>query len=159
MGGILSDFSLTEEQLVWIAKRRQRVAPTYLRELLIAQKGRCALSQAEMLFNLVERTPVRGARGCHPLSPAVDHVDPGNNSGRRQLVCYALNDLKGHLPVDCFDALQKTDPWIRLMEAWRAQAIRNPSDREAFKRLLRPNAAIRRPDKQANGHATQATEL
>jgi hypothetical protein len=77
------------------------------------------------------------------LSPAVDHIDPGNRDGGVQLVCYALNDLKGHLPVDCFEALRETQAWGRLMDAWRGQARLDPKDWEAFRRLLRPNARLR----------------
>lgn len=136
----MADFRPTDEQLLWAMKSRQGVAPKHLRELLIGQKGQCALSQVKMLFDLIERTPQHGGPGCHPLSPAVDHVDPGSSEGGRQLICYALNDLKGHLPIDCFQALQRTEPWKRLMAAWRAQALKDPTNRAAFQRLLRPNA-------------------
>ena len=141
----MPDFKLTEEQECWASKRRQGVSPKRLREMLVAQKGRCALSDVPMVFDKKECTPEPGGRGCHPLSPAVDHVDPGNRRGPRQVVCYALNDLKGHLPVDCFEALQRTKAWKRLMDAWRKQAKRppsnrDPSNREAFRQLLRPNA-------------------
>jgi hypothetical protein len=51
-----------------------------------------------------------------------------------------LNDLKGHLPPDCFQALSETSAWKSLMERWRVQALKDNFDREAFKRLLRPNA-------------------
>ncbi len=132
---------LPTDQLHWANKRRrQGLSQRRQRELLIAQKGRCKLSGARMVFDLEERTPRRGGSGCHPLSPAVDHVAPGRDGGGRQLICYALNDLKGHLPQNCFEALQKTRPWIRLMKAWRAQAENDPSDREAFRQLLRPSA-------------------
>lgn len=93
-----------------------------------------------MRFEARDRTPVKGGLGCHPLSPAVDPVDPGNPDGGHQLVCYALNDLKGHLPVDCFQALTQTSAWMRLMDSWRKQAKQDPENRRAFQRLLRPNA-------------------
>ncbi len=51
------------------------------------------------------------------------------------------NDLKGHLPPDCFNALSGTSAWQSLMDKWRRQATDNRNDREAFMRLLRPNAA------------------
>jgi len=131
---------LTDQQRKWASKRRQGLSPGTLRELLIRQQGRCALSQAEMIFERNEGTPVKGGRGCHPLYPAVDHIDPGNPNGGHQIVCYALNDLKGHLPPDCFIALTKTQAWRALMDKWRKQANTNKDDREAFMRLLRPNA-------------------
>jgi hypothetical protein len=97
-----------------------------------------------MLFDVAEGTPETGGRGCHPLYPAVDHIDPGNPHGGHQIVCYALNDLKGHLPFDCFEALKLTEAWKKLMAQWREQAANNRTDREAFRRLLRPNAKPKR---------------
>ncbi len=98
-----------------------------------------------MLFDVAEGTPQTGGRGCHPLYPAVDHKDPGNPHGGHQIVCYALNDLKGHLPPDCFCALQRTKAWKRLMTCWRKQAAKDHTDRDAFRRLLRPNAVTKMP--------------
>jgi len=147
----MSEFNLSEVQKRWASKQRQRVSPARLRELLIKQRGRCALSDVLMEFSLPERTPESGGRGCHPLSPAVDHIDPGNPHGEVQLVCYALNDVKGHLPVECFKALQQTAPWKALMNAWMKQASLDPVDGGAFKRLLRPNAAARKCFADASG--------
>lgn len=131
---------LTEQQKNWATKKRQGATPTMLRTLLISQHGKCALSDVDMLFDNAEGTPVSGGKGCHPLYPAVDHIDPGNSKGGYQIVCYALNDLKGHLPPDCFMALSETEAWQSLMERWRKQAQKDKFDRNAFKRLIRPNA-------------------
>jgi len=135
---------LTPEQERWASKRRQNVAKSLLREILVKQQGRCAISGVDMIFDVKEGTPMKGGKGCHPLYPAVDHIDPGNPNGGYQIVCYALNDLKGHLPPDCFEALQKTSAWQRLMDLWRQQACSNSSNRAAFMNLLRPNAAPRK---------------
>jgi hypothetical protein len=137
-------FCLTPQQRQWASKPKQGVSPAELEGLLAQQSGRCALSGVEMIFNLEERTPSKDGAGCHPLSPAVDHIDPGNRHGGHQIVCYALNDLKGHLPTDCFDALCTTDAWKSLMARWRAQADADPTDRDVFRRLLRPNAAAKK---------------
>ena len=131
---------LTNEQKKWASKKRQGASTKTLRELLISQKGCCALSNVEMIFDNNEGTPVSGGRGCHPLYPAIDHIDPGNPAGGYQIVCYALNDLKGHLPYNCFEALRSTDAWKKLMQMWVEQARKDNSDREAFRKLLRPNA-------------------
>jgi hypothetical protein len=131
---------LTEQQKKWAARGRQGASAALLRTLLITQGGRCALSDVEMIFDNTEGTPVSGGKGCHPLYPAVDHIDPGNPSGGHQIVCYALNDLKGHLPPACFKALSETKAWQSLMEQWRRQAQTDNTDRGAFMRLLRPNA-------------------
>lgn len=140
----MGEFRLTLLQERWLSKPHQHVPRSVLRKLLIEQKGLCALSQAPLIFDLNERTPQKGGRGCHPLSPAVDHKDPGNPDGGVQIICYDLNDLKGHLPVDLFDDLCSTESWKKLMLKWREQAEIDPSDREAFKRLLRPNAKVRK---------------
>jgi len=137
---ICERMDLTPEQQHWAKRRKQGVPPLELRRMLIEQGGKCAISGVTLLFDREERTPVRGGRGCHPLSPAIDHIDPGNSDGGFQIVCYALNDLKGHLPIECFRALKRTNSWRELMRAWRAQAEMDPGDRDAFRRLLRPNA-------------------
>jgi hypothetical protein len=131
---------LTEKQKMWSKKRRQGASSKMLEEILIKQKGKCALSDADLVFDVTEGTPQKGGNGCHPCYPAVDHIDPGNPNGGYQIVCYALNDLKGHLPTDCFKALIKTKAWKTLMKSWRKQAKTNIADREAFKKLIRPNA-------------------
>ncbi len=135
---------LTEDQKKWAAKRKQGASPKTLRDLLIKQKGMCALSGVDMIFDKKEGTPVSGGRGCHPLYAAIDHIDPGNHAGGYQIVCYALNDLKGHLPPDCFKALSETDAWQKLMDLWRTQARKDSKDREAFRKILRPNATSKK---------------
>lgn len=135
---------LTPEQKKWSSKRRQDVSATCLRSILIEQKGKCALSGVDLLFDVAEGTPKAGGRGCHPLYPAVDHIDPGNPHGGHQIVCYALNDLKGHLPFDCFEALKVTAAWKSLMAKWREQSMKDRADRESFMRMLRPNAKQKR---------------
>lgn len=135
-----SQFTPSEEQKKWASKSRQGAKKEILLELLKKQEGKCAISKVEMIFKPVEGRPVKGGRGCHPLYPAVDHIDPGNSNGGYQIVCYALNDLKGHLPVDCFNQLMRTSAWKKLMKQWADQAQKDWTDREAFKKLLRPNA-------------------
>lgn len=130
----------TDQQRKWTSRGRQSAAPKTLREILVKQKGLCALSRVPMIFDPKEGMPVKEGRGCYPLYPAVDHIDPGNPEGGHQIVCYALNDRKGHLPPDCFNALSKTEAWQSLMERWRKQAEHDKNDRKAFMRLLRPNA-------------------
>ena len=131
---------LTANQNLWASKGKQGVKKSELHSILIKQKGKCALSGVDMIFDVKEGTPVKGGKGCHPLYPAVDHIDPGNPHGGHQIFCYALNDLKGHLPLECFDALKATDAWNTLMKLWRKQAKKDNTDRDAFMRLLRPNA-------------------
>lgn len=134
----MDDYVLSVEEQAWAFKRRQGCSEAKQRAMLISQRGCCAFSGARFVLDKNSTTPVKGGDGCHPLSPAVDHVATGNKAGGWQLVCYDLNDLKGHLPDDCFRALVETEAWKRLMIAWRAQAEKGPTDREAFRRLRRP---------------------
>lgn len=144
MRDTISEFQLTPAQERWASKRRQSVSPSRLRQILLTQLGLCAFSGAPLVFDVQEGTPQSNGPGCHPLYPAVDHVDPGNPCGGFQIVCYALNDLKGHLPMDCFEALRATAAWKTLMVAWKEQAATDYMDRKALMRLLRPNAKPRK---------------
>ena len=133
-------YKLSPDQERWTSKKRQGASPTRLKQILCDQKGLCSLSGAPLLFDVIEGTPKVNGPGCHPLYPAVDHIDPGNPKGGFQIICYALNDLKGHLPLDCFLALSETKAWKNLMQAWKEQAERDPRDRSALMRLLLPNS-------------------
>ncbi len=62
----------------------------------------------------------KDGHGVHPLYPAVDHIECGNQSGSCQIVCYALNDVKGNLPHDCFEALRQAEAWSELMGKWQS---------------------------------------
>lgn len=132
---------LTDIQKDWASKRKQNISPHVLTKLVMRQNGRCKLSGAKMIFDKGEGTPQEG-RGCHPLCAAVDHISPGNPAVGVQLVCYALNDLKGHLPLDCFQALAKTKEWRKLMRRWRDQALKDPDNHRAFVNLIRPRHPI-----------------
>lgn len=136
-----NEFKITGEHRRWARVRQRKYGDStakYL-ALIAAQDGRCALSGVPLIFNSAQgggSTP--GGAGCHPLYAALDHCVPGSTGHGVQIVSYALNDLKGHLPLECFRALSRTQAWRRLMESWRRQQIRNRADREAFRALLRP---------------------
>ena len=85
------------------------------------------MSQERKMFN------------CHGvlLYAVVDHVSPGNREHGHQLVCYDLNDLKGHLSQKVFIELQKTSAWRNLMQQWRSQSENDPMKIAAFKTLLK----------------------
>jgi hypothetical protein len=90
-----------------------------------------------MIFDKAYENPNVNRRGCHPLYAAVDHVSPGNEEYGYQIVCYDLNDLKGHLPNKVFMELQNTSAWKDLMQQWKSQAENAPMDIVAFKALLK----------------------
>ena len=129
----------------WASKRRrQGLSPTQLKDLLSKQKELCALSKARLLFDREQGTPQKDGHGVHPLYPAVDHIESGSGERDHQIVCYALNDVKGHMPFDCFKAMQRTKPWKALMERWRSLAENDPCNREKFTKLIFPNGNRRK---------------
>ena len=132
-----NNFHLTTAQIEWAKKRKHGLSPSKLKELIVKQKGRCALSDAEMIFDKTYGNPNVNTRGCHPLYAAIDHISPSNEQYGFQLVCYDLNDLKGHLPYKIFKELQLTEAWKHLMETWRIVSKENPMDIEALKKVLR----------------------
>ncbi len=133
----MNEYKLSPVQEEWASKRKQRLSPSMLKELIKKQRGRCALSGAEMIFEKEYGNPNIRTQGCHPLYAAVDHIAPGNDLYGHQLVCYDLNDLKGHLPYKIFKELRITSAWKQLMKEWCELADNDRMDIEAFKRLLR----------------------
>src|SRR5262245_13034434 len=91
-----------------------------------------------LMLSQVHPTP--GDQGAHPIYAAVDHCSPGCEDLGHEIVSYDLNDLKGHLPPDCFADLRQCLSWKRLMENWRKQAHQNPNDRNAFRAIRRGSA-------------------
>jgi len=89
--------------------------------------------RALLLFDRKLGTPQKGGLGVHPLYPAVDHIQCGTKERGHQIVCYALNDVKDHVPFDCFEALKRTEPWKELMRQWSSLAENDPHHREASK--------------------------
>src|ERR1700694_4135578 len=128
----------------WASKGRQGLSPATLKNLLSKQGERCALSGARMLFDRKLGTPEKGGLGVHPLYPAVDHIECGNRERGHQIICYALNDVKGHMPFECLEALKHTEPWKELMLRWNTLAQNEPFNREAFRKLISPNGNLRR---------------
>ena len=130
-------YQLSKAQMEWANKRKQGLSPSRLKELITKQKGRCALSDVEMIFEKKYGNPNINTRGCHPLYAAIDHISPSNDQYGFQLVCYDLNDLKGHLPYKVFKEMQLTEAWKHLMDEWRVVAKESPMDIEALKNVLR----------------------
>jgi hypothetical protein len=130
-------YDLTPAQENWASKRKHGLSPSRLKELIKKQKGRCALSGAQMIFNKEHGNPNINNRGCHPLYAAIDHISPSNDSYGHQIVCYDLNDLKGHLPYKIFKELQRTAAWRKFMNEWRLLSEKVPLDTDDFKKILK----------------------
>lgn len=137
----MSCFQISAEHRRWAAARKRTHGGStadYV-ALIAAQNGKCAFSDVPLIFDRAHGggyTP--GCTGAHPIYAALDHCAPGSRCHGFQVVSYALNDLKGHLPLDCFRELTQTSSWQRLMTAWRDQQHLDVTDRKAFRALLRP---------------------
>jgi hypothetical protein len=132
-------YELSPPAKAWASKGRQNLSPTRLKELLSKQREKCALSGARLLFDKALGMPQKAGHGVHPLYPAVDHRECGNPGRGYHIVCYALNDVKGHMPFDCFEALKRTKAWKAFMKRWRTHAETDPQNRKALRRLIFPN--------------------
>ena len=132
-----NEYQLTNDQMEWASKRKHGLIPSKLRELIKKQKGCCALSGVEMIFDKNLGNPNINIKGCHPLYAAIDHISPSNTEYGFQLVCYDLNDLKGHLPYKIFQEVQLTEAWKKMMKEWRFVAENSPMNIEALKNVLR----------------------
>ncbi|MBX9877604.1 MAG: hypothetical protein K2Y22_04025 [Candidatus Obscuribacterales bacterium] len=124
----------------WLFRKSKRFPIAVIKDLrqqLIKQHYRCALSKAPLIFDKRKGTPIK-RKGCHPLYAAIDHKVPGDTTRGFQVVCYDINDLKGHMPSDCFKALRRTKAWKQLMLNWKKQAEISISDITALKQLIPP---------------------
>jgi hypothetical protein len=134
--------SLPTDQEAWVVRHggRYGIRRHELRERISQTRGRCEWSNAPLYFEASEfGTAKESGVGCHPLYAAIDHSAPGMIEHGFQIVSYALNDIKGHLPLSCFAALKRTHAWKEFMKKWHHQSSINPQDRTAFTLLRRPN--------------------
>lgn len=133
-----SPLVLTEDHERWVKRAcgKYRRPREYWRELIRRQYGSCAFSGAPLFFDATSGTPIKGGVSQHPLYAVVDHCAPGSDDYGHEIVCNDLNDIKGHLPYACFQALRGTEAWQQFMLRWRQQAEINP-DRETLKALRR----------------------
>jgi hypothetical protein len=131
-------FALTQDHERWVksACRKYGRSREYWRDLIRRQRGTCAFSGAPLFFDATSGTPVKGGPSQHPLYAVVDHCAPGSDAYGHEIVCNDLNDIKGHLPYDCFQALRRAKAWQQFILRWRQQAERNP-DRAALRALRR----------------------
>ena len=129
---------ITNDHIRWIKSARRKYGKTiqFWISLLQQQAGKCALTKSKILFDAESGTPQKGENGCHPLYAAVDHINPGRNDLGFQILCYDINDLKGHLPPPLFNALTKTKEWKRFINEWKRLA-ESSSDRRVFKKLIK----------------------
>jgi hypothetical protein len=125
-------YKLTDDQEQWAEKRKQNLSPDILRELIKRQKGKCKLTNTEMLFNKANHGTAGNGIGVHPLYATVDHIDPKNKGKMNlniedvQLLCYAINDMKGHMPFRLFNVILKEQKeWNKFKTKWQKITKRN----------------------------------
>lgn len=128
----------------WIrsARRKYKQSTQFWRHLIQEQDGKCALTDAPLLFDANSGTAKSGGQGCHPLYAAVDHINPKREDHGFQILCYSINDLKGHLPPPLFNALTKTQEWKKFVQAWKEVAESSPNKRQVFKKLIEAGAPL-----------------
>ena len=133
-----SNFQVTEDHIRWAknAKRKYKQSLSFWIDLIQKQNGKCALTGASLLFDAKSGTPRKGGLGCHPLYASVDHVNPSKADHGFEIVCYDINDLKGHLPPVLFNALRKTEEWKRFVKRWEEKAELLAEDRQVFRDLI-----------------------
>jgi hypothetical protein len=146
-----SGFHLDDHHRRWArnAAKRYGHGQNYYLDLIAGQRGLCAFSGARLFFDADHGRAIFGGKGCHPLYAALDHTAAGSDDAGHSIVCYALNDIKGHLPLDCFNALKSSSAWQVFMEAWLHQADENREDRAALKGLRIKRAS--KPVSKLNG--------
>jgi hypothetical protein len=135
----MTSFVLNAEQRRWARNRAKayRLKTSYVEGLIRQQRGCCAWSGVELIFDASSGTSVRGGVGPHPRFAALDHSSPGSDQAGHQIVCFDLNDAKGHLPFSCFEELRQCPSWHALMGKWFRQATVDPNDRFGFRSILR----------------------
>lgn len=131
------NFEMTKEQEQWSRRARRKYGKDqrFWENLIREQDGKCNLTKVPLLFDVRLGTPKKGGLGCHPLYAAVDHVEPGSDD-RFQILCYDINDLKGHIPKPLFGALKNTKAWKRFVKDWQKLA-KEVADDKKFKQLIK----------------------
>lgn len=127
-------FRIDETHEEWAARASKRYGggkKKYL-DFIVRQEGLCDFSGAKLIFDKRYCQLGKKEKGCHPLYAAIDHSAPGTTDQGFSVVCYALNDIKGHLPYDCFRALEGTRAWQEFMKAWKVEADNCLRDLNAF---------------------------
>lgn len=128
-------YQLSKNQEEWLKNKPNR---NILEEFIKTKKGKCALTDVELVFDKQEGTPKKG-KGCHALYASVDHIIPnGDNSLENlQLVCYAINDLKGHMPNKLFSVIKNSDEWKEFKDGWQELAKSETSESKDFYKFIK----------------------
>lgn len=116
---------ISNKQIEWASKKKQDISPQIIQELISDQEGKCALTKVELIFDVLEGTPTKN-KGCHALYATVDHKSPSKKNDKNvskddvQIICYAINDMKGHLPKRLFESILKTEAWQIFIAGWKS---------------------------------------
>ncbi len=135
----MGEFIITTEHRAWIARadKKYRLGKVHWENIIRGQNGRCKLTEAPLRFDVESGTPIKGGKGCHPLYAAVDHINPSQTDLGYQILCYDINDLKGHIPPFLFNALIATQNWNKFITTWRRAAELHPDNRDLLKQVIK----------------------
>ncbi|MDO8676346.1 MAG: hypothetical protein Q7K16_01705 [Candidatus Azambacteria bacterium] len=130
-------FKINENHKRWAksATRKYKQTIKFWLNLIQKQDGKCALTGAPLFFDAKNGTPQKGGSGCHPLYASADHINPKYIDRGFQILCYDINDLKGHLPIPLFNALNQTKEWKRFIKKWET-AAKLSKNKQTFKKLI-----------------------
>jgi hypothetical protein len=135
---------LTRDQIAWAnkiwAERKigKRKSASFLKKLIIWQKGKCALSGASLYFDAKYGRDIDGNR-CHPLYAEIDYVMISPTEYTCKIVCSRLNELKDRIAE--FGEIPYTAEWIKLLKRWKALAEKDPMNIRAFEELVGAGAS------------------
>lgn len=135
----MTEFTLTDEHRAWVtrADKKYHIGKIRLESLIREQNGLCNLTKAPLRFDIESGTPIKGGKGCHPLYAALDHINPSQSDLGYQILCYDINDLKGHIPPFLFDSLKATNNWGVFKNSWKSAAESDPNNIEQLKQIIK----------------------
>ena len=115
-------------------------------DLIEKQGGKCNLTGVKLRFDKESGIARKKSNHClpghmydhlcHPLYASVDHIKPGCDEAGFQIICFDINDLKGHMPEPLMGALEKTPELKIFVKEWKNIAEKFPNDRRKFKKLI-----------------------
>jgi hypothetical protein len=137
-------YLLTRAQIAWADRQEHYIKdPSYLKEQIVKQKGRCAISGAPMMFARKYCDPKDTSR-CHPLYAEIDIIKQSTTHYDYQIVCSELKLIKDKIPALYFGENPYTPVWKELMCEWKSQAEDDPTNIAALKALVSAESLIKR---------------